>query len=171
MEAGPQYAQPPSRVCARCGAQGLPGAERCHACGKSYESSSSLWWILGIATAVILALIVLLAIACGSIIGGAGDLAGEGLDVAREELERVQRQSAITQDAYASVKPRTSRSAVETKLGKPADVSATGSRAGLPAEPPGTSCLYYFERGQSVFAGPTFRFCFARNRLARKDVL
>ena len=159
------------RVCAHCGAPGYAGAERCHSCGKRYGSSRGLWWAIGIASALILAVIIVLGLVCGSLVGGAGDLARKGLDIAGEELERLQRQSSISQSAFAGVKPGTSRAAVETKLGKPADLQQTGSAGGLPNEPPGSSCLYYYERGQSVFAGPTYRFCFARGRLVEKKVL
>jgi hypothetical protein len=177
MSVGPQspygYApQPPAPVCPRCGAQGYPGAERCHACGKSYAgTSSSLWWILGGVTVVILLLVAGIAVACGSLLGGASQLASEGIDAGLNELERVQRQSSITQADYASVKRGTGRGAVEAELGRPANVAATGPQTGLPKEPPGTTCTYYFERGQSLFLGPTYRFCFAGNRLEQKKVL
>jgi hypothetical protein len=177
MSAGPQppygYAQqpPPAPVCPRCGAQGYPGAERCHSCGKSYGGSSSLWWILGGATLLILLLVGGFALACGSLIGGASRLAGEGIDAGLNELERLQRQSSITQADYVSVKRGTGRGAVEARLGKPVEAGPDGVQTRLPDEPGGTTCIYYFERGQSLFAGPTYRFCFAGNRLVQKKVL
>jgi hypothetical protein len=162
--------QPPPPICPHCGAQGFPGAQRCHSCGKSYSTSSSLWWILGICTALVLALVVGLGLACGSIIGGAGDLAQEGIDASFEELERVQEQSSITQAEFVTLRPGASRAAVEARLGRPADVSTTGPSK-VPREPAGASCIYYFERGQSLFLGPTYRVCFARGRLTEKDVI
>lgn len=166
--------QPPAPVCPNCGAQGHPGATRCHSCGKDYlgsSSSRSVWWIAGLGAALILALIIGLGLACGSIFGGVGDLAREGIDASFEELERVQEQSSITQSDFVSVRPGTSRSAVEARLGRPADVSTRSAQTALPREPGGTSCIYYFEQGQSLFLGPTYRFCFARGGLAKKGIL
>jgi hypothetical protein len=131
------------------------------------KGSSALWWIVGLAIVAVLALVIGIGVVCSSLIGGAGELASESLEVVQEEVDR----TSITQREFESVKPRMGRSSVENDLGKSAGNSAGDFAAPIPREPRGTSCLYYFERGQSALTAPTYRFCFRAGRLIRKQVL
>lgn len=166
----PQAQRGPS-VCRHCGAQGYPGAERCHSCGKSYGSSNTLYWVLGLCAALILALIVGLGLVCSSVIGGAGELAGEGLDVAQEELQRVNDKTAITERQFESVKATATERGLKRELGKPGATGADRISRSFPGEPPGSSCLYYNELGAPVINGLAYRFCFLSGKLVRKERL
>jgi hypothetical protein len=110
-------------------------------------------------------------LACSSLIGGATDQIGRGLEFAEEELRRDQRQSSITQREFETTRAGTSRDVVENQLGPPVQLSGSELEGGGRGPvPPGASCTYYNERGQPLLAGPTYRFCFKRGRLVSKDV-
>ena len=129
-----------------------------------------LWIMLGVAGLLALgAAFVAVGLACNSLIGGATEGIERGIDFARDELEREQRQSSITQAQFRSVRLGTPRAAVERRLGQPRDVPGRTSIGG--PVPAGSSCAFYDERGQPLLAGPTYRFCFVRGRLAAKSVL
>jgi hypothetical protein len=130
-----------------------------------------LWIALGIAGLLAVgAAVAGIGLACSSLIGGASEQLGEGLEFAQDELEREQRQSSITHERFASVRPGVARAELEKRLGRPVDVggSEPGARGGVSA---GAACIYYNERGQPLLAGPTYRFCFRGGRLVAKDVL
>ena len=132
-----------------------------------------LWIMLGIAGVLAVgAAFVGIGFACSSLIGGASDQIGRGLEIAQDELEREQRQSSITQREFESTRLGASRSMVENQLGPPAQLNGSEPEAaGRGQVPPGASCTYYNERGQPLLAGPTYRLCFQRGRLTSKDVL
>jgi hypothetical protein len=129
-----------------------------------------LWIALGIAGLLAIgAAVAGIGLACSSLIGGASDQLGRGLEIAQDELQREQRRTAITQRQYQAVRLDTPRAAVENRLGRPvAGGDAPQGRTGAPA---GSTCIHYHELGQPLFAGPTYRFCFRSGRLIAKDVL
>lgn len=170
MEAAGREPQRGPSVCRHCGAQGYPGAERCHSCGKSY-GSNTLYWVLGLCTALILALVVGLGLVCSSVIGGAGDLAGAGLDAAQEELQRMNDRTAITERQFESVKATATEPGLKRELGKPGATGADRISRSFPGEPPGSSCLYYHELGAPAINGLAYRFCFLSGKLVRKERL
>ena len=132
-----------------------------------------LWIMLGIAGVLAVgAAFVGIGLACGSLIGGATDQIGRGLEFAADEIEREQRKTAITQREFESIQPRSRRSQVENELGRPIELT-TDRRTdpGAGPVPPGASCIYYNERGQPLLSGPSYRFCFRRGQLISKEVL
>ncbi len=158
-------------MCRHCGAHGYPGAERCHSCGKGYGSSSTLYWVLGLCAALILALVVGLGLVCSSVIGGAGELAGAGFDAAQEELQRVIDKTAITERQFESVKAAATKRGLKRELGKPDARGGGKVSRSFPGEPPGSSCLYYNELGAPATNGLAYRFCFLTGKLVRKERL
>ncbi len=158
-------------MCRHCGAQGYPGAERCHSCGKAYSSSSTLYWVLGLCAALILALVVGFGLVCSSVIGGAGDLAEEGLDVAQDELQQLNDKTAITERQFESVKVTATKRGLERELGKPGARGPGKISRSFPGEPPGSSCLYYNDLGAPAINGLAYRFCFLGGKLVRKERL
>ncbi len=132
-----------------------------------------LWIVLGIAGVLAVgAAFAGIGLACSSLIGGATDQIGRGLEFAEKELEREQRQTAINHREFASTQLGSRRSRVENELGRPVELTGDGrTDPGAGPVPQGASCIYYTERGQPLLAGPTYRFCFKRGRLISKDVL
>jgi Protein of unknown function (DUF2510) len=102
-------------------------------------------------------------VACAALVGeGAEDLGREF----ERELNREFKQHAITKQEFDSVELGSRRSAVERRLGPPADRQEFENE--IPGdEPVGSSCIYYNRAGGEL--GDRFQFCFSGGRLDSKN--
>jgi hypothetical protein len=84
-----------------------------------------------------------------------------------KDVEEEVNAHAITLAQFRSIELRTSRKAVQAKLGKPADAQESVSENVFTKEPSNTSCIYYHRRQGKL--GDVFQFCFAEGRLVAKN--
>ena len=116
--------------------------------------------MLKIAGGIIIALVVLVAGCTALLAGGAN------------EVQKESDKTAITPSEYRSIKTGMTRSAVVSKLGKPADQQEMDS-AGITVEGTGVSadgldldCIYYNQDGELL--GSMYQFCFESGKLESK---
>lgn len=114
--------------------------------------------ILKIALGIILGLVV--------VIVGCSALFAAGVDEAEDEATR----NGITIREFRSVEQGTRQRAVERRFGEPEDSQEFEQEIPeLQDGPSRSSCIYYPEKGQPLFEGRSFQFCFDERRLTSKN--
>jgi hypothetical protein len=150
MEA--QNVTPPTKVCPHCGTQAQTTGKKCPSCGKGYKKRTGLKIFAGLCLLGLVAIV-----GCAALIGSAAN------DVQNEADKH-----AITKAQFDAVEQGTSQSAVEKQLGTPEDSQEFENKFGK-AEPQGSSCIYYNEKGKDLFEGSSFQFCFTERKLDSKN--
>lgn len=83
-----------------------------------------------------------------------------------DDVESNRNETAITAKQYAEIREGTAEADVRELLGKPEDVTTSGSGDGAERA---TTCLYYNEKDAGLVAGDQFKFCFISGELVKKQ--
>ena len=111
---------------------------------------------------------VMLGVILGGVvlIVGCSALFAAGVDEAEDERQ----EKGITARQFRSIEQGTSESAVRARFGEPED--AQEFEQNIPELQTGTqrsSCIYYPEKGEPLFEGESFQFCFDDGKLTGKN--
>ena len=112
-------------------------------------------------------LVTLGVVAAGVVlIGGCAVLFSAGVDEAQKEQDK----KGITLSEFRSIEQGTSQDDVEAQLGEPEDSQEFEQQIPeLQNQPSRSSCIYYPEKGQPLFEGRSFQFCFDDGKLTSKN--
>ena len=114
--------------------------------------------VLKVAAGIVLGLTVLIV--------GCSALVATGIDEAEDERQ----EKGITASQFRGIPQGTTEGAVRTELGEPED--AQEFEQNIPQLDTGTrrsSCIYYPEKGEELFEGRSFQFCFDGGKLTSKN--
>jgi hypothetical protein len=146
----------PNKVCPHCGAMSQTTAKKCPDCGKGYKKRTLLKVLVGLC---LLGLVLI--VGCAALIGGAAN------EVAKQ-LDKEQREHAITRQQFRSLDLGMSERQVIAEVGKrPENRQEFESEGVLSKEPSSSSCIYYNRVGGSF--GDVFQLCFDGRRLTSKN--
>lgn len=100
------------------------------------------------------------------LIGGCVAVIGAGVD----EADKEQKKKGITLSQFRSVEQGTTQAGVEAELGEPENAQEFEQEIPeIQDQPSKSSCIYYPEKGQGLFEGKSFQFCFDDGKLTGKN--